>query len=148
MEWNSLSIPKLQRCNRWSLGMDKLFLPMLYKGCNYLSMMGLKLNHVSKWGPSYICHQQHLCPAAFLIQYTPSICHLFLCPLSPGAGALCFQFICPSVRPPVRLSNPPTITQVTDRPSVHPVSYPGLLLEQMEGMLMHPDNMQIWKDFG
>ena len=27
--WNYLSIPKLQRCNRWSLGMDKLFHPTL-----------------------------------------------------------------------------------------------------------------------
>ena len=27
----------------WSLGMDKLFHPTLYKGCNYLSMLALKL---------------------------------------------------------------------------------------------------------
>ena len=50
MGWNYLSIPKLQRCNRWSLGMDKLFHPILYNGYNYLSMLGLKLNHVSKRG--------------------------------------------------------------------------------------------------
>ena len=50
MGWNYLSIPKLQRCNRWSLGMDKLFHPTLYQACNYLSMLGLKLNHVSKRG--------------------------------------------------------------------------------------------------
>ena len=31
--------------------MDKLFHPTLYNGCNYLSMLGLKLNHVSKRGP-------------------------------------------------------------------------------------------------
>ena len=30
--------------------MDKLFHPILYNGCNYLSMLGLKLNHVSKRG--------------------------------------------------------------------------------------------------
>ena len=50
MGWNHLSIPKLQRLHRWSLGMDKQFHPTLYNGCNYLSMLGLKLNHVSKRG--------------------------------------------------------------------------------------------------
>ena len=50
MGWNYLSIPKLQRLHRWSLGMDKLFHPIHYNGCNYLSMLGLKLNHVSKRG--------------------------------------------------------------------------------------------------
>ena len=39
---------KLQRFNRWSLGMDKWFHPTLYWACDYLSMLGLKLNHVSK----------------------------------------------------------------------------------------------------
>ena len=43
MGWNYLSIPKLQRCNRWSLGMDKLFHSTLYNGCDYISMLGLKL---------------------------------------------------------------------------------------------------------
>ena len=36
--------------------MDKLFHPTLYNGCNYLSMLGLKVNHVSKrghWGNPY-----------------------------------------------------------------------------------------------
>ena len=50
MGWNYLSFPKLQRCNRWSLGMDKWFHPTLYQACDYLSMLGLKLNHVSKRG--------------------------------------------------------------------------------------------------
>ena len=50
MEWNYLSIPKLQRCNRWSLEMDKWFQTTLHYGRNYLSMLGLKLNHVSKRG--------------------------------------------------------------------------------------------------
>ena len=50
MRWNYLSIPKLQRLHRWSLGMDKQFHPIHYNGCNYLSMLGLKLNHVSKRG--------------------------------------------------------------------------------------------------
>ena len=45
---NYLSIPKLQRLHRWSLGMDKQFHPTLYSGCNFLSMLGIKLIHVSK----------------------------------------------------------------------------------------------------
>ena len=51
MGWNYLSIPKLQRCNRWSLGMDKQFHRTLYNGCNYLCMSGVKLNHVGKRDP-------------------------------------------------------------------------------------------------
>ena len=51
MGWNYLSIPKLQRCNRWSLGTDKKFHLTLYQACDYLSMLGLKFNHVSKSGP-------------------------------------------------------------------------------------------------
>ena len=54
--WNYLSITKLQQCNRWSLGMDKLFHPTVYNGCNYLSMLGLMLNPVSKSGPQKISH--------------------------------------------------------------------------------------------
>ena len=42
----------LKWCSRWSLGMDKLFHPTLFWACNYLSMLGLKLNHVSKRGHS------------------------------------------------------------------------------------------------
>ena len=49
MGWNYLSIHKLQRLHRWSLGMDKQFHPILYNGCDYLSM--LKLNHVGERGP-------------------------------------------------------------------------------------------------
>ena len=47
MEWNDLSIPKLQRCNCWSLGMDKSFHPTLYCACDYLCMLGFKLINVS-----------------------------------------------------------------------------------------------------
>ena len=54
MGWNYLSISKLQRCNRWSLEMDKLFHHTFYWTCDYLSMLGLKLNHVSKRGPGGI----------------------------------------------------------------------------------------------
>ena len=51
MGWNYLFIPKLQRCNRWSLGMDKPFHPTLYQAYSYLSVLELKLNHVCKRGP-------------------------------------------------------------------------------------------------
>ena len=50
--FNYLSIPNLQWCNRWSLGMDKLFHPPLYNGYNYLSILGLQLIHICEWGPS------------------------------------------------------------------------------------------------
>ena len=46
MEWNYLYIPKLQQRNRWILGIDKQFHLTLYQACDYLSMLGLKLNHV------------------------------------------------------------------------------------------------------
>ena len=56
MGWNYLPIPKLQPLHRWSLGMDRLFHPTHYNGCNYLSMLGFKLNHVSKRGPRRMIH--------------------------------------------------------------------------------------------
>ena len=58
MGWNYLSIPKLQRLHRWSLEMDKQFHPTHYNGCNYLSMLGLKLNHVSKRGPRLVMNHR------------------------------------------------------------------------------------------
>ena len=42
-----LTHSKLQRCNRWNLGMNKSFHPTLYCACDYLSMLVLKLIHVS-----------------------------------------------------------------------------------------------------
>ena len=50
MEWNYLSIPKLQRCSRCSLGIDNWLYPTLYWARGYLIMLGFKLNHVSKRG--------------------------------------------------------------------------------------------------
>ena len=50
MGWNNVSIPKLQRYNRWSLGMDKYFIPHFTWAFNYLSMAGLNIIHVSKSG--------------------------------------------------------------------------------------------------
>ena len=37
----------------WSLGMDKYFHPTLYSVCNYSSMLGSRLNHVSKRSQGY-----------------------------------------------------------------------------------------------
>ena len=40
--------------------MDKYFHSILYNGCNYLSMLGLKLMHVSKGGHWWVvCHFVH-----------------------------------------------------------------------------------------
>ena len=49
--WHYLSIPKLRRNNIWSWGMDKWFHLLLNCACDYLSMLGLKLNHVCKRDP-------------------------------------------------------------------------------------------------
>ena len=51
MGWHCLSIPKLQRCDRWRLGMDKYFHPTFCWSCDYVSMLRLKLNHVSERDP-------------------------------------------------------------------------------------------------
>ena len=48
--WNYLSIPNLQWLHRWDLGMKKKFYPTRYRRCDYLSMMELKLIHVSERG--------------------------------------------------------------------------------------------------
>ena len=55
--WGEITYPFLNfNVNHWSWGMGKSFHPTLYNVCNYLSMLGLKLNHVGKRGlicPSY-----------------------------------------------------------------------------------------------
>ena len=48
MRWTYLSIPKLQRWHRWSLGMNKWLHPTLFWVCNYLSILGLKLISICK----------------------------------------------------------------------------------------------------
>ena len=50
MRRNYVSILKLQRCNRWSLGTDKYVYHTLYWACDYLSVLWLKLIHISKRG--------------------------------------------------------------------------------------------------
>ena len=53
MGWHYLSIPKLQRCNRWSLRMDKSFYLILNWACHNLSMLGVKLIQISKRQPDH-----------------------------------------------------------------------------------------------
>ena len=48
MGWNYVSILKLQRLYRWSLGMDKWFHPTLYWVCNYVFMLEWKLSMLVK----------------------------------------------------------------------------------------------------
>ena len=85
MWWNYLYIPKLQRLHRCSLGMDKKFHLTLYNGCNYLSMLGLKLIHVSISGPGgYLTGLQYLCK--YIPRMIHTVCALFSVshrPLSP-----------------------------------------------------------------
>ena len=50
MELNYWPISKLQRFNRWSLGMYKYLLPTFYDECSYLSMSALNEIHVSNRG--------------------------------------------------------------------------------------------------
>ena len=49
--WKYSSVPKLQRLQRWNLEMDKWFYFTLYWACDYLSVLGFKLIHVTKRGP-------------------------------------------------------------------------------------------------
>ena len=54
--WDKITypFPNFNSCTVDVLGMDKLFHPTLYNGCNYLSMLGFKLIHVSKRTPGDI----------------------------------------------------------------------------------------------
>ena len=85
MGWNYLSIPKLQRLHRWSLGMDKLFHPTHYNGCNYLSMLGLKSNHVSKRGHRKIGLILKQIPGLHILRNSNSIHTIScVCPWGPN----------------------------------------------------------------
>ena len=54
---NQSSIPKHQSYNHGRLGMDKQFHSTSYWACDYLSMLGLKLTHLSKRGPLNISYK-------------------------------------------------------------------------------------------
>ena len=51
--WNNIAIPKLERCNRWILEMDKWSCFILYCACDYLPTLELKLIPVRKRVPSH-----------------------------------------------------------------------------------------------
>ena len=61
--WHEITYPF--QC--WTLGMDKLFHPTHCNGYGYLSMLGLKLIHVSKKGPKAINTVERHCNAVQLI---------------------------------------------------------------------------------
>ena len=71
MGWNYLSTHELQKCSRWSLGMDKWSHPTLYWVCDYLSMLG------------YMCHltsgreQQSCSIKLWYFKWHQAICHHF-----------------------------------------------------------------------
>ena len=80
--WNYLSIPNLQRFHLWSLGMDKLFLPTLYRACDHLSKLGLQLIHTGKVAPGgchmslYMIHNMHMHIYNPSIEYITKAIHL------------------------------------------------------------------------
>ena len=98
------SIPKLQRCNRWSLGMDKWFHCRLYWACYYLSMLQLKLIPVNKSSPwNYyslaLCHwcSSHTFIMIHLHLFEYTHMHLYTMrshPVPPGPVPLLHLFNC------------------------------------------------------
>ena len=52
VQWNYLSIPKLQRCNRWRLGMENKITPC--KLCNHVFMLGYRI-----WSWSPMSYEKH-----------------------------------------------------------------------------------------
>ena len=83
MGWNCLSSPKLQWLHHWSLGMDKYIHSTFYWVCDYLSMLGLKLNHVSKRGYWYVNHSNRwilydiICSSTF-VRFWLIFCQCFM----------------------------------------------------------------------
>ena len=69
--WDEI-VPQIQWLHCLSLGMDKWFYPTLHNGCNYLSMLGLKLIHVSKHTP------EHYVSTVFIYVYVVCICKIFV----------------------------------------------------------------------
>ena len=64
----TLAIPKIHHLHRWSLEMDTEFHPKLYQGCNYLYMLGLKLNKVCKRCLRGLVYYKKLAKAALGLQ--------------------------------------------------------------------------------
>ena len=78
MGWNCLSIPKLQRFQRWSLKMENLFHPTFYCACYYLSMLGLKVNHASKGPHVCVLYEQLLSVCQALCKMYQAIPSVFI----------------------------------------------------------------------
>ena len=64
VRWYYFSI-QTSTAQLWSLGMNKQLHPTLCWACYYLSMLWLKLNHVSKRGPWFGCAM--LCCGYFMV---------------------------------------------------------------------------------
>ena len=108
MRWNYLSILKLQRCC-WSLEIDKYFHPTLHNGCNYLSLLGLKLIYVSKSAPlkdiDWIYGSRINQVKLYILQFCPGSDLIFSC--DQAALRTFLSVHPPSVRPSVCLSVTP-----------------------------------------
>ena len=70
MRWNYLSILKFQQLYRWSVGIDKYIHPRLCWACDYLSMLELKLIHLSKSGPRWASLWQYALCLTNIIKWT------------------------------------------------------------------------------
>ena len=70
--WDEVAYPFLYFSgpNRWSLGMVRWFHPTLFWACDYLSMLGLKLIHVSKRGHSYSYSSETSCEVILVTELT------------------------------------------------------------------------------
>ena len=78
-----ISFAKLQRLHHWRMGVNDYFHPTLWYGYNYLSVLGLKLNHASEKAPS--CWRIHTI-------YLP-IVHMIVLPYKTKDSILCTQKI-------------------------------------------------------
>ena len=59
-KWDTIIHSQTSKVHRWSLEKDKWFHPTLYWACGYLSMLGLRLIHISKRGPWWGHSKLHL----------------------------------------------------------------------------------------
>ena len=102
MRWNFLSIPKLQRFHYWSLEINKQFHPTFYSGCNYWSMLGLKLISVNRkdtwWlmsgGTWIILNSWKICFVQFVFRFSWTIVWGCVCWHLKIPYLLLFHFIC------------------------------------------------------
>ena len=89
------------KLHHWILGMDKLFHPTVYNECNYLSMLGLKLNHVSKRGPWCPFGLNSCLSTRRFLEHGPKVCiysQLILINLTKKTIANCYRLVQTRVR--------------------------------------------------